>query len=134
MVPPPRSDVGRATDQSIQEALRHAVQQAPRPFIVTRGPAHTLVYANSAFRHLAGPAVGDALGIPVASVLPDPEGSALGTILDRATRDRVELLDERLELPGERRSEWLCNVWPVIANDGRVEALGLEFRINPPDD
>jgi signal transduction histidine kinase len=130
-----RPGAARGTEPSIQEALRRSVQQAPLPFAITHGAKHTLVYANSAFRRLAGVAHGDALGAPIATAFPATERRALSALLDRAFRDGVELLDERIDASSERASGWQCSVWPVIADDGRAEALGIEIReAKPPDD
>ena len=129
-----RFGTARATELSIREALRHCVQQAPLPFAITRGPEHALVYANSAFCRFAGVGNGDALGAPITSAFAATEGQPLSAILDRAFRDGVELLDERIDASSERASDWQCSVWPVIANDGRAEALGIEIReARPPD-
>jgi signal transduction histidine kinase len=129
-----RSGTARATELSIQEALRRCMQQAPLPFAITRGAEHTLVYANSAFCRLAGIANGHALGAPIATVFTATEGRALRPILDRAFRDGVELLDERIDASSERASAWRCSVWPVIADNGRAEALGIEIREARPLD
>src|SRR5450830_1327342 len=102
-----------ATELSIQEALRHCMQQAPLPFAITRGAKHTVVYANSAFARLAGDAKGEAFGAPIAASFTVTEGRALCAILDRAFRDCVELLDEHIGASSERASGWECSVWPV---------------------
>lgn len=92
------------------------------------------MYANSAFGRLSGVAAGDALDAPIATAFTGTGGSALSTILDRAARDGVELLDQRIDVPSEIASEWQCSVWPVIADNGRVEAFGIEIREpSPPD-
>ena len=124
----------RGTERSIQEALRRSVQQAPLPFAITRGPEHTLLYANSAFCRLAGVGPGDALGAPIATAFPATARRALSALLDRAFRDRVELVDERLDASSDRASEWQVSAWPVIADDGRAEALGIEIRASRPPD
>jgi len=72
--------------------------------------------------------------VPIATVFTGTEGGALSALLDRASRDGVELLDERIETSSERASDWQCSVWPVIANDGRAEALGIEIRESSPPD
>ena len=110
------------------------MRQAPLPFAVTRGAAHTLVYANSAFCRLAGIDDGKALGTPIASAFATNERRALTSILDRAFRESVELLDERVAATSEGTSGWQCSVWPVIASDGRAEALGIEIRESAPPD
>src|SRR5579859_6460197 len=104
----------RDTELSIQEALRRWMLQAPLPFAVTRGAEHTLVYANSAFRRLADIPNGDALGAPLPAVFHASARVALGELLDRAFRDGVDFLDERIAAPDERGSGWRCSVWPVI--------------------
>lgn len=114
--------------------LRRCIQQAPLPFAIARGAEHTIVYANSAFRRLAGVANGGAISAPIALAFAGTEGQALSAILDRAFRDGVEVLDERIAPSSERTSGWQCSVWPVISGDGRAEALGIEIRESIPPD
>ena len=123
-----------ATELSIQDALQRYMQQAPLPFAITRGPEHALVYANSAFCHLAGVGGDSALGVPIASAFTAGQGQALVAILDRAFADGVQLLNERVGQPGESANPWRCSVWPVIADDGRPDALGIEIRESSPGD
>jgi signal transduction histidine kinase len=126
-----RPGAALATRFSVQEAMR----RSPLPFAITRGADHTLDYANSAFSRLADIANGEAPGVPMTTVFTGAEGEGLRALLDRAFRDRVELLDERIDASSERASGWQCSVWPIIANDGQVEALGLQIRdSSPPDD
>jgi signal transduction histidine kinase len=121
----------RATTFSVQEAMR----RSPLPFAITRGPERTLVYTNSAFCRLAGIADAEAPGVPIATVFTATEGAALSAFLDRPFRDGVELLDERIDASSERAIGWRCSVWPVIANAGQVESLGIQIRdSSPPDD
>ena len=129
-----RPSAARATERSIQEALRRCMQQAPLPFAITRGAKHTLVYANSAFCRLAGVVPGDALAVPIATLFPAAERPALTAILDRASRDGIEVLDEHINVAEEGASGLQCSVWPVIAHDGRTEALGIEIRESIPPD
>jgi signal transduction histidine kinase len=126
-----RPPAAGATKLSIQEALRRCMQQAPLPFAITRGAEHALVYANSAFTRLAG-AKGKSLGTSIAAAFTAPEGRGLRAILDRAFRDSVELLDERLGASSEQASGWQCSVWPVIGNNGSAEALGIQIRESSP--
>ncbi|MDP9179127.1 MAG: ATP-binding protein [Gemmatimonadota bacterium] len=110
------------------------MEQAPLPFAVTRGAEHTLAYANSAFCRLAGVSRSEALGAPVTIAFTGAERSDLSATLDRAFRDGVELLDQGLGAVSASASSWLCSVWPVIADGGRTEALGIEIReSNAPD-
>ena len=110
------------------------MQQAPLPFAITRGAKHALVYANVAFRRLAGITSGDALGAPISSVLGGTEGQVLRNLLDRALTDGNELTDERIAATDGGASDWHCSVWPVIADNGSVEALGIEIREAQPAD
>ena len=116
------------SELTVQEALRRYMQQAPRPFAITRGAEHTLVYANPAFFRLVGVADGDAIGSPFGLAFMAAERRALNATLDRAFRDGIELVDERIDASGERANGWQFSVWPVIADDGRPEALGVEIR------
>ncbi|MDP9206049.1 MAG: HAMP domain-containing histidine kinase [Gemmatimonadota bacterium] len=104
------------------------MQQAPLPFAIARGAEHTIVYANSAFGRLVRVANRGALGTPIATAFTGAMGPALTAILDRAGRDGVELLDQRIDVSSERGSAWQCSVWPVNADNGRLEALGIEIR------
>ena len=124
-----RPGAARATRFSVQEVMR----RSPLPFAITRGAERRLVYANSAFSRLAGITNGETPGVPIATVFTGTEGGALSALLDRASRDGVELLDERIETSSEKASGWQCSVWPVITDDGKAEALGIEIReSNPP--
>jgi signal transduction histidine kinase len=111
-------------DISVQKAMR----RAPLPFAITDGAEHKLVYANSAFSRLAGIAKGETPGVPIAAVFTGTEGTALSALLDRAARDGVELMDQRVDGSGERASSWRCSVWPVITDDGRSEVFAIEIR------
>ena len=125
-----RPTAARANRFSVQEAMR----RSPLPFAITRGAAHTLIYANSAFSRLAGIATGETPGVPIATVFPETEGGALNALLDRAFRDGVELLEEQISTSNERAMGWQCSVWPATTDDGHAETLGIEIReSNPPD-
>ena len=130
MRPRSRTDGSRTTRFSLQQALRGSIQQSPLPFALTRGPEHTLVYANSAFGRLIGVANGDSLGAPMATAFPGTAGHALSAILDRTVRDGVESLDQRIE----GQTAWLCSVWRVISDKGSVEALAIEIRASAQSD
>ena len=127
-------DAKRTTQLSIQEALSRYMQQAPLPFAITRGGAHTLVYANSAFCRLAGLRIGDTIGAPIATGFDASDRHALIALLDRALQKGVDLLDQDIASSSEGASAWRCSVWPVIATNGQAEALALEIReATPPD-
>jgi signal transduction histidine kinase len=129
-----RSGKKGATEISIQAALHGYMQHAPLPFAITLGAEHKLVYVNAAFCRLVGVANGDALGAPIGHALTATERRALGPILDRAFRDGVELVGERIDPSDERAGDWRLSVWPVIADNGRPEALGVEIRQSTPSD
>jgi signal transduction histidine kinase len=134
MTPSNKPAGGHSTELSIQEALRRYLQQVPLPFAITRGPNHTLVYANSAFCRLARLANGDAIGASITTVFESTNRRALTALLDRALQERVELVDQVIESPAEGEGGWQCSVWPVIAANGLAEALGVEIReVAPPD-
>jgi signal transduction histidine kinase len=108
--------------------LGRCVQQAPLPFAITRGAEHTVVYANSAFLRLSRGDDHVAIGTPIASAFTGIEGRALSAILDRAFLDGVEQLDERIDASSEGPGRWQCSVWPVIGDNGKVEALGIGIQ------
>ena len=110
------------------------MQQAPLPFAITRGAEHTVAYANSAFCLMAGVANASVIDAPIANPFIATEARALTAILDRAFHDGVEILDERIDSSGERTGGLQCSVWPVIADDRRVEALGIQIRESRPRD
>ena len=110
------------------------MRRSPLPFGITRGVEHTLIYANAALCRLAGIADREAPRVPIATVFTGAEGRALSALLDRSSRDRVELLNERIDASSERASRWQCNVWLVIADNRRVKALAIEIRESSPPD
>jgi signal transduction histidine kinase len=110
------------------------MQQAPLPFAITRGAEHTVVYANSAFCIMAGVVNGGAIDAPIVAQFAATEGLALQGLLDRAFRSGGEILDEPIETLSERTGEWRCSVWPVVGDDERVEALGIQIRESSPHD
>lgn len=128
MSPRSRSGKARATELSIQAALRDYIQQTVLPFAITVGAEHTLVYANPAFCRLTGIISGEALNAPIMKLFTARESGALNKLLDRAFHDRVELLDARIEESRENARGWQYSVWPVIASNGDAEALGIEIR------
>lgn len=131
-----RSKAGTgATEISIQEALRLYTQQIPLPFAISRGLKHTIVYANSAFLRLAEGGPQKFLGKPIGAGFPSVQRKALIQILDRAFREGVALHDIRVEVAADTATSWLCTVWPVLEEDGRTEALGIQIRDSVvPDD
>ncbi len=125
---PRRSTRARATEVSVQEALRHYIKDAALPFAITRGPEHAIAYANSAFHRFGSAAIDQPIVESVAEKFDASAMARLRAILDRAWHAGTELVDERLDVPGTRASGWRVNVWPVIGGDGKAEALGIEIR------
>ncbi|MEP6905758.1 MAG: ATP-binding protein [Gemmatimonadales bacterium] len=123
-----------STEVSVQEALRRYMEQAPRPFAVTRGADHTLVYANAAFCRLVSVAGTAALGSAVTTVFPADEGQGLHALLDRAYRGGIDLLDERIQSSSGRAKDWNFSVWPAVSDKGHPETLGIEVRESTPPD
>jgi len=124
----------RETESPLQEALRRCVQQAPLPFAITRGARHKIVYANPAFCVMAGVVNGSAIDAPIASQFVKAEGRALTAILDRAFGDGVEIVDVQIETLTARASGRWCSVWPIVGDDHRIEALGIQIREASPQD
>ena len=128
MSPRRRPGKARATELSIQAALRDYMQQTVLPFAITLGEAHTLVYANPAFCRLTGIVTGEELNAPITTLFKATESGALKNILDRAFHDCADLLDARIEESSQKTRGWQYSIWPVIAPNGHAEALGIEIR------
>ncbi len=121
-------DSERKPELSVHEALHRYIGQAPLPFAITRGKEHTLVYANVAFRGVAGLADHRALGAPLANSFTGAAKKSLIGILDQAFLGAAERLDAPLNADREGAGNWKCSVWPVIGSDGQPESLGVELR------
>src|SRR5215210_2184353 len=111
MSPRSRSGDARATELSIHTALRRCMEQAPLPFAITRTARHILVYANSAFCRMAGLTSSDAIGTPIAGAFGATEAAALTSVLDRAFRDALELLDQGIDESSTPALGLRCSVW-----------------------
>ena len=118
------SDAGLAPSGSSPEQL---LEHLPAAFAMTRGAEHRLVYANAAFRRLAGSAEESALGRPVVDALTGRETDRLAAVLDRAFRTGIPARDERIESIDDGTPSWRCTVWPSLT-DGRPEHLLIEIR------
>src|SRR4029079_12173313 len=105
---------GREADASVTLSLHRYMEHAPIPFAITRGAAHTLVYANDSFCRLAGVVNGDALGLPITNAFNSSRAAVLSAVLDRAFRDRVALRDELVDAAGVKAKGWTCTAWPII--------------------
>jgi signal transduction histidine kinase len=110
------------------------MQQAPLPFAITRGAEHTVVYANPAFGVMTGVVNGSAIDAPIANQFTEAERSALAALLDRSFLGGIEIIDERIETSRESHEDRQISVWPIIGDDHRVEALGIQIRDSSPRD
>ena len=111
------------------DSFERHLEHVPALFAVTRGPAHTVVYANAAFRRLAAPSGEFAPGKRVTDVLPGLVTSDLTAVLDRVMSTRIVERDQRIDPVDEDAPAWSCTVWPEMNVRGRAEHLVIEFRI-----
>ncbi|MEP6550836.1 MAG: histidine kinase dimerization/phospho-acceptor domain-containing protein, partial [Gemmatimonadales bacterium] len=125
--PPPRGESLQA-DVFVRAALHRFMGQAPLPFAITRGARHRLVYANPAFRQLAGLAEYAPAGAAMADAFTGAKKDALIAILDNAFRSKVQRLDASMGPEREGEMSWQCAVWPVVGPNGRPEGLGIELH------
>ena len=111
-------------------AVGRYLDEAPTAIALTRGAAHTLVYANAAFRRLLAPAHQDVIGLSLfdALALTGRETAELPVLLDSAYRQGVAMRDHLLGfvLPG--MSPLSYDVWPVKDSEGRPDQLVVEVR------
>lgn len=117
-----------------ESAFQRYVEHAPVALAITRGPAHALVCANAAFRHLTGESGGTVLGRPLVDVFTDLTGraaSGLTTLLDRAFRERAAARNQLIG-PLQEGTTWSCTVWPVPDAEGRPEHLVIEVHDETP--
>ena len=98
------------------DIMLRCMQQSPHPYAITRGAEHALAGSNAAFERLEGAAHNG-----MAS-------EALRSILDRAFLNSTSLTNQRLDLPLDGGSVWMCSAWPIIADGGLIEGLGVELR------
>jgi signal transduction histidine kinase len=110
---------------------RH-MEQLTAAFAVTRGAAHTLVYANAAFRHLTDTDAATALGRPIVQSLAGHETGRLTDVLDRVTRTGSVALDQPIDPRDDGATAWCCSVWPELDEAGRPEHLLIEIRETAP--
>jgi signal transduction histidine kinase len=98
------------------------LEHAPLAVAVVRGAAHTLVYANAAFRRL-GSQRGAGVGRPINEALDPAAVSAVEGLLDQVRRDGVVARDA-IVLPGPAGAvSRHYTVWPVPDRSGGVDQL-----------
>jgi signal transduction histidine kinase len=115
-----RGPPGPAPDYA--EWASRYLEHAPLAVAVVRGVAHTLVYANAAFRHL-GSRGGEAVGRPIRDSLDPAAASELEDLFDQVRRDGLVARDA-IVLPGPRGAlSRHYTVWPVADRSGEVNQL-----------
>jgi signal transduction histidine kinase len=98
------------------------LERAPLAVAVVRGAAHTLVYANAAFRQL-GSRRGEAVGRPINEALDPAAASELEALCDQVRRDGLVARDA-IVLPGPSGAVTRhYTVWPVPDRSGGVDQL-----------
>ena len=95
---------------------------------VTRGAAHTLIYANDAFCRFV-PANREAVvGQPIIGAFTNRQSKELTAALDRAFRTGVSARDQHIGPVEPGRPALSCTVWPVAGVGGAEPHLVVELR------
>ncbi len=129
-VSPPGQSAGKpASAGSFARYMEHG----PPAFAVTRGPEHTLVSANVAFRLLAAVAPND-IGRALGEAVVGREAGSLTAVLDRVYRTGVVARDVPIAEFRERTQQWRCTVWPQLNAQDRPEHLVIELWEATPAD
>jgi signal transduction histidine kinase len=95
---------------------------------VTRGAAHSLIYANYAFRRFTPANRETVVGLPIMAAFTDRESSQLTAVLERAFRTGIAARDQRIEGGEHGRPALSCTVWPVAGANGEEAHLLVELR------
>ncbi|HET6760520.1 MAG TPA: histidine kinase dimerization/phospho-acceptor domain-containing protein, partial [Gemmatimonadaceae bacterium] len=111
-------------------AVDRYLGHAPTALAVTRGEAHTLVYANAAFRRLLAPTGHEVIGRSLvdALALAGRDTAELPALLDRAYHQGVAVRDHLLGLALDGMSPLSYDVWSVKDSEGRPDQLVVEVR------
>ena len=109
------------------------LERIPAAFAVARGPAHTLVRANGAFRQLMR-GVDLAVGGPLADALRSRGLGDLLAVLDRAMGTGAVERDCRIDGPGPAAERWRCTIWPQVDDCGSTVQLLIELRTAAPSE
>ena len=111
-----------ATTPDYADWASRYLEDAPLAVAVVRGPEHTLVYANAAFRWLGSPR-GEAIGRPIKESLEPAAASELEDLFDEVRRDGVVARDA-IVLPGPAGAvSRHYTVWPVPDRHGGIDQL-----------
>ncbi|MEX2283842.1 MAG: PAS domain-containing sensor histidine kinase [Gemmatimonadota bacterium] len=108
------------------ETLHLFLEYAPSAFAITRGPSHTVVYANSAFRSLAGTPLRP--GFPLLDILLPEAGARIRTLLDRALANSEVLHDRFVGSLPRGNDYWSCTIWPFCHSATEPAGLVVELQ------
>ncbi|HEY5087249.1 MAG TPA: ATP-binding protein [Gemmatimonadaceae bacterium] len=141
-----RADIHAGKHNTARESFRY-LEQAPVGIVVVHGNAHTVVYANAAFRQSSGLNDDGIVGRAIVEVLEQPSVDALHrapasevvALLNRVRSKEVPAHDVDLGASvglnvsrplGEESSPegvWRCMVWPVRAPVAGIDELVVEL-------
>jgi signal transduction histidine kinase len=114
-------------DSRATGSFERYMELSPVAIAVTQGAAHTLVYANLAFRELA--AVDTAsIGTPIADAIPGIRETGLVSVFDRALLTATTAPDVTVAIGNDSARSWHCKVWPEASAAGQAERLIVEMR------
>jgi signal transduction histidine kinase len=117
------------TEASGTGSFEQQMEHVPAAFAITRGPEHTIAWANAAFRRLTSPAGEGAVGYPIVGAIVGRDSAALATALDRAWRTGTVVRDQRIEPEVEGALAWYCTAWPHTDVANRPDHLIIELRV-----
>jgi signal transduction histidine kinase len=100
-----------AIDAVLAQSLDLILEYAPSAFAVTRGPEHTLIHANGAFRRLVGASYAGQK-IPITQVMQPEAVPGIRSLLDRALSSAEVLHDQFLGSLTQENDSWNCTIWP----------------------
>src|SRR5688572_33161952 len=106
------SGSARLIDANFASALQIILENAPSAFAVTEGPAHTLVYANDAFRRVFGAPEANVAAAITDVLLPEAI-TRMQSLLDRALTSQAVLHERFLGLLARGKDYRYCTIWPL---------------------
>ncbi|MEO6778694.1 MAG: PAS domain-containing sensor histidine kinase [Gemmatimonadaceae bacterium] len=131
----------------MRESFRY-FERAPVGVVVVRGDAHTVVYANTAFRELSGLDGSALVGQAIGGIIENPAVDAfhqsptpeLIALLDRVRSEQVAARDANISGTVRQNATvdagvgigsqgvWRCTVWPVRERGIETDQLVIEMR------
>jgi len=108
------------------------LEHAPVAFAVTRGPTHTLLYANAAFRTIPGTVQAPTSGCLIVDIFAAAVASRLTSLLDRAMRGSSALRDQFIGSLDAESGPWCCTVWPALRDS--TATWVIELRVTTHSD